>query len=317
MAIDPKLLRKFFAVGATGATLVAAGFYLRGIVAARRAPPGASLNISPDIKQIATRFKFTKSEGGRSIFTVQAEKFQQFKEGDRYQLHDASIILYGRNGTRSDQIYGSDFQYDKSTGEVVANGEVQIDLEADSPVPGGTGTGEPQATKSVVHLKTSGLRFNENTGLAQTRERIEFRIPDAAGSAVGADYDSRANVLVLKSAVNLTTTGKQKANITGHSATIMRSPDRIIMQGARIEQPPRVVETDKLTVMLRPDSTVERILASGTVHASREGPNGFDVTAPEGELDMDSSSQPRSGSLSGGVTMQSRGDSPSQGKAGR
>lgn len=317
MAIDPKLLRKFFAVGATGATLVAAGFYLRGIVAARRPSTGTSLNISPDIKQIATRFKFTKSEGGRSIFTVQAEKFQQFKEGDRYQLHDASIILYGRNGTRSDQIYGSDFEYDKSTGEVVADGEVQIDLEADSPVPGATGTGEPQATKSVVHLKTSGLRFNENTGLAQTRERIEFRIPDAAGSAVGAAYDSRANVLVLKSAVNLTTTGKQKANITGRSATIIRSPDRVILQGARIEQPPRVVETDKLTVMLRPDSSVERILAAGAVHASREGPNGFDVTAPEGDLDMDSASQPRSGSLSGGVTMESRGDSPSQGKAGR
>jgi len=134
---------------------------------------------------------------------------------------------------------------------------------------------------------------------------------------VGAAYDSPANVLVLKSAVNLATTGKQKANITGRSATILRTPDRVILQGARIEQPPRMLEADKLTVMLRADSTAERILAEGMVHASREGPRGFDVNAPEGELSMDASSQPVSGTLSGGVTMVSRGDSPSQGKAGR
>jgi lipopolysaccharide export system protein LptA len=316
MALDPKLLRRFFAVGAVGAALVAAGFYLRGIVHSQGKPRQVPQVIAPNLQQAAKNFTVTRSDGQRKLFTIRAESAQQFKEGDRYELHDASIILYGRDGTRSDQIYGSDFQYDKSTGEVVAQGEVQIDLAANSPVAGASGP-VAQVTKSVVHLKTSGLTFNENTGMAQTSERIEFRIPDAGGSAVGAIYDSRANVLTLKSAVQLATTGKQKANITGQSATILRSPDRILMQKARIEQAPRAVETDKLTLMLRADNTVEKILGTGSVRATREGPTGFEMTAPEGELSLDANSQPLNGSFSGGVSMVSRGETPSQGKAGR
>ena len=317
MALDPKLLRKFFAVGAVGAALVAAGFYLRSIVHSQGVAPGQVPQvIAPNLQQDAKHFTATQSDGQKKLFTVRAETFQQFKEGDRYELHDASIILYGRDGSRSDQIYGSDFQYDKTSGEIIAQGEVQIDLAANSPVAGASGP-VAQVTKSVVHLKTSGLTFNQNTGMAKTGERIEFRIPDASGSAVGAIYDSRANVLTLQSAVKLTTTGKQKADITGQSATIVRSPDRILIQKARIEQAPRVVETDKLTVMLRADNTVEKILGTGSVRAMREGPAGFEMMAPEGELSMDSNSQPRNGSLSGGVSMVSRGETPSQGKAGK
>ncbi len=90
------------------------------------------------------------------------------------------------------------------------------------------------------------------------------------------------------------------------------------MQRARMEQPPRTVTTDKLTVALRDNSTVERILGEGNVHAVREGPKGFDFSAPEGELLLDSASQLRAGTLSGGVTFAGTGeDSPPQGRAGR
>src|SRR5215472_5474313 len=168
MPVDPKLLRKFFAVGAILAALVAAGFYLRGIVGARHGPPVAPNNIPQGRIRVAQGFTFSKSEGGRTLFTIQASSFEQFKEGQRYELHDASIILYGKEGNRSDQIFGSDFQYDKSTGDVTAKGEVEIDLQATSPVPGTSKEDASQATRSMVHLKTSGLNFNEKTGLART-----------------------------------------------------------------------------------------------------------------------------------------------------
>jgi lipopolysaccharide export system protein LptA len=317
MPVDPKLLRKFFAVGAVIAALVAAGFYLRGIIGSRRGLPIAPNNIPQGSIQVAQGFTFSKSEGGRTLFTIQASSFVQFKEGQRYELHDASIILFGKEGGRSDQIFGSDFQYDKSTGDVTAKGEVEIDLQATSPVPGTHTEDGAQATKSMVHLKTSGLNFNEKTGLAQTKEKIEFRVPDAMGSAVGATYDSRASTLVLHSLVKVSTTGRQKADITGQKATILRNPQSIVIEAARMEQPQRAITTDKLTVLLRPDNTVERILGSGNVHAVREGPKGFDVKAPAGELVMDRQSQPQSGTLSGGVTMANRGDPPAEGHAGR
>ncbi|HMF92511.1 MAG TPA: LptA/OstA family protein [Candidatus Angelobacter sp.] len=317
MPLDPKVLRKFFATGAVLAAVVATGYYFRGILRIRHQPEITHNNIPKGVEQRATGFTFSKSEGGRTLFTIRASSFEQFKEGQRYELHDASIILYGKEGGRSDQIFGTDFQYDKSTGDVTAKGEVEIDLEATSPVPGSSQADAAQATKSMVHLKTSGLNFNEKTGLAHTKEKIEFRVPDASGSAVGATYDSRGSTLVLNSLVKLTTTGRKKADVNARSATITRTPQSIVLHGARMEQPQRAISTDKLTVLLRDNNTVDRILGSGNVHAVREGPKGFDVTAPEGELVMDRESQPKSGTLSGGVTMASRGDPPAEGKAGR
>jgi lipopolysaccharide export system protein LptA len=319
MPLNSKSLRMLFAAGTVIAILTVAGLYLRSIVN-ERGRTVVPQNIPTDVAEIAKEFKFSKSDGKRTLFTIRAASFQQFKEGQRVQLHDASIVLYGRDGTRSDHIYGSDFEYDKSTGLVTAAGEVQIDLQANSPAPAPK-AGAPDAG-SVIHLKTSGLTFNENTRIAQTSERIEFRIPDASGSAVGATYDSVGDTLALKSAVKLVTTGRQKATITGDSANIVKAPQRIIVQSAKIDQSPRVVSTDKLTVFLRDDNTVDHILGDGNIHALREGEKGFDVKAPLGALVLDSASQMRSGTLSGGVTFAGKGkdkddDAPPQGTAGR
>ena len=44
-------------------------------------------------------------------------------------LHDAGIVLYGRDAARSDRIYGQAFEYDQKNGVVQAVGDVQIDLQ--------------------------------------------------------------------------------------------------------------------------------------------------------------------------------------------
>jgi lipopolysaccharide export system protein LptA len=322
MALDPKLLRRLFAAGAVLAVLVAAGFYLRSLVTSWGEKPVVQQNIPAEYAQVAKEFNVSRSLGPRKLFSVHAASFQQLKDGQRLQLHDASITLYGRDGTRSDHIYGPDFQYDKKTGDITADGDVEIDLGAESPLIGSakTGTANSSAANNgnVIHLKTSGLTFNENTRIAHTSQRIEFHIPDAEGSAIGANYDSQANNVVLKSAVKIVTTGRQKATITGNSANIVKGPQRIIVQGARIEQPPRAVTTDKLTVFLRDNNTVDHVTGAGNVHAVREGVKGFEVNAAESELIMDNASQLRSGTLSGGVTFAGKGeDAPPQGRAGK
>ena len=124
------------------------------------------------------------------------------------------------------------------TKEVTAEGEVRIDLEANSA--GATTPGQAPApeTRNLIQVKTSGLTFNENTGIAQTKAAIEFRVPEGNGSAVGATYDSHAGVLMLKSAVKITSTGQRKATITGQSAIITKNPSKIVLQSARVEEPP-------------------------------------------------------------------------------
>src|SRR5258707_12499952 len=93
--------------------------------------------------------------------------------------------------------------------------------------------------KNLIHVKTSGLTFNKTTGLAHPEQKIEFRIPEANGSAIGATYASHQSQLNLHSAVTINTTGPRKANVTGQSAVITKDPRKIGLQKARIVQEQR------------------------------------------------------------------------------
>ena len=219
MPINPRLLRKLFAAGALLTVLIASAFYLRGLLARRNSSVGEIKKMPSNVVKSTKGFTFSKSEGGRTLFTIQASQAEEFKEGGRAELHDVNIVVYGRNSSRFDQIYGSDFQYDPRTGDVTANGEVHIDLESNADGALRPDQTPPQETKNPIHLKTSGLTFNQKTGFAQTKERIEFRIPEATGSAVGATYDSHASLLTLQSAVHVVTTDNHKATITAQRAT--------------------------------------------------------------------------------------------------
>ena len=317
MGWDPNKLRRLFAAGAIIAVLVAVAFYVRGMLSSGSGVKRPPSNMPANTAESAEGFTFAQSEGGKTLFTVHASRFLRYKDSGRGELHDVSIVVYGRDEDRSDHIYGSLFVFDPASGDISAEGEVQIDLDANTKVAALPNQVATRETQNLIHVKTRGLAFNRNSGIAQTKEKIEFRVPEAGGSAMGATYDSHSGILTLKSAVKIDTTDKQKASITGQSATISKEPRNIVLHGARIDQPPRVLVADRITVVLTQDNTVERILGSGHIHSSVEGPKGFDVTAPQGELVLAAGNQLRSGTLSGGVDFERRGDAPAQGKAGR
>ena len=304
-----------FAAAAVLIVLVVSGIYIRGILRNRPVVPQVP-KIPPGI-QTANGFTYSHTEGGKTLFTIHAANVQQLTGGGKANLHDVSIIVYGRNQDRSDQIYGADFSYDPAAKIITAEGDVRIDLEANS-ASGGPDQKPASETRNLIHVKTSGLTFNENTGIAQTPALIEFLIPEANGSAIGAVYDSHGGVLTLKSAVKIVTTGQRKATITGRAATITKDPSKIFLQSAKVEQPQNTVSADRVTVFMRDDNNVDHITASGNLQATKTGPKGFFVNAAEGEMAMADANQARSGSLSGGVTFTGQGgDSPAEGKAGK
>ena len=317
MAFDPKRLRRFFAAGAVLVVLIACGFYLLGILKDRQTIPHVNNDIPANVDKTANNFNLSKSEGGKTLFTIHAASVQQYKGGGKAALHDVSIIVFGRNQDRSDQIYGSDFAYDPVAKIITAEGEVRIDLEANSAAATPADQSPAAESRNLIHVKTSALTFNENTGIAQTKAPIEFRVPEGNGSAVGATYDSHGGVLLLKSAVKITSTGDRKATITGQSAVITKEPSKVVLQSARVEEPQRTLSADKVTLFMRGDNTIERIVSSGNLHASSTGAKAFEVSANEGTLEMAAANQARSGVLTGDVTFASKGDSPADGKAGK
>ena len=68
---------------------------------------------------------------------------------------------------------------------------MQIDLEAN---PGGMTSPDqaaPKELKNPIHLKTSGLVFNQKKWRRlYQRKRVDFRISQASGSASGMSYVS-------------------------------------------------------------------------------------------------------------------------------
>jgi lipopolysaccharide export system protein LptA len=316
MPLDPKRVRKLFAGAAVLIVLIVAGIYIRGILRVRKNLPKATRPIPQDVQSSALGFSFSKSEGGKTLFTIHAASVQQYKEGGKAALHDVSIIVFGRNQDRSDQIYGSDFAYDPVAKKITAEGEVRIDLQATS-ASAPAGQQPATETRNLIHVKTSGLTFNESSGIAETRALIEFRVPEATGSAVGAVYDSHGGVLTLQSAVRIVTTGKRKATITGRAATITKEPSKILLQSARVEEPQSTISADRVAVFMRDDNNVDRVTASGNVQATKSGAKGYEVHAAQGELIMADANQARSGLLSGGVTFSGQGESPAEGNAGK
>ncbi|MFB3916202.1 MAG: LptA/OstA family protein [Terriglobales bacterium] len=315
MPVNISRLRYWFALSAIAAVLIVAGFYIYGRMRAARALNEVPKKLGVEVQQSTEGFSLSKSEGGRTLFTVRAAKAVQYKEG-RAELRDVSIVMYGRQSDRFDQIYGSDFSYDPLSGDVVSRGEVQIDLQGNTTSGTRPDQVPPQQLRNPIHLKTSGLVFNQKTGIAKTAERIEFSFPQANGSAVGASYDSKNNVLLLDSDVHINTIGSAASRITAQRGALTRLPRQAILYGAHMERAGGAMDAGQVTVFLRDDNSAERALASGGLHISSRGASLVQVRAPEGELRMTGHTNDlQSAQLWGGVQMESSGGSNMSGSA--
>ncbi len=319
MPLNAPRLRLWFALAIAALVLLVLGFYLRGYYKrylVTKAIRNKAEKLGIDVQESADKFSLCKSAGGRTLFCVNASKAVQLSGGNA-ELHDVNIVVYGDQGNRFDQIYGKSFEYDRKTEIVRADGEVHIDLQ-------GVATGQirpdlapPKELQNPIHLKTSGLSFDRNTGIATTKERIEFRVPQASGSAVGATLDSKADRLTLLSAIELQQSGSGAAKLAARSGVITKDPPRIEFTDAHISRETSDVSAQRLTVYLRDDNTIEKVLANGDVTAVAHGKNEARAQAPQGVVLVDAANHIKTATLSGGVSFESQGDQLTHGTAGR
>src|ERR1035438_9346579 len=130
MASRVSRLRRWFALGAILMVATVAGMYFYARWSLRKTIHDIPAQLGLDIQQTAEGFSISKSEQGRTLFTVRASKAVQFKQGGRAELHNVKIVIYGKDASRFDRITGDDFEYDPASGNVSAKGTVLIDLEA-------------------------------------------------------------------------------------------------------------------------------------------------------------------------------------------
>src|SRR5438067_5960428 len=92
---------------------IAAGFFLYARHRARQVIANVPSKLAGNIAQRAVGFSYSKSEAGRTLFTIKADELVQFKDNIHAELHGASITVFGRTGDRYDQIYADQFSYDQ------------------------------------------------------------------------------------------------------------------------------------------------------------------------------------------------------------
>ena len=136
---------------------------------------------------------------GNTIFTLHAAKAFQHSDGI-YNLHDVVITLYGREDNKADRVYGNEFEWDENKGIARAVGEMQMDLAVPAGVAASERSGGPSThggDEDSVHVRTSGLVFLRQLGVAATEEQIEFKYRGLTCVAKGAEFDSSPSALHL------------------------------------------------------------------------------------------------------------------------
>jgi lipopolysaccharide export system protein LptA len=260
-------LRRWLAVIAVLFIAIVAWMYFSVRLRQRNVLKELPGKIGIDIKQTATGFQFSKSDGGRTLFTIQASNLKEFKLNGRAELRNVSIVLYGRDSSRFDKIYGDDFAYDPKTGDITAKGEVQIDLEANPSGLTSPDQSTPKELKKAIHLKTRDLIFNTESGNAWTNARVEFRTLQVTGSAVGVSYAGKTNTLILESHVHADLEGPNASIIEADRGLVTRDPRQIVLDHPRLVRRAGVLQADQATFVLGHDNNVERVLAKGNVTA--------------------------------------------------
>ncbi|HUO60472.1 MAG TPA: LptA/OstA family protein [Candidatus Acidoferrales bacterium] len=313
-----KRLRVWFASLGIATVLVVIGFYMVAKVEQRKLLREIPPKLGIEIQQSSQGFVFSKSEGGKTLFTIRASRATQYNEGNKASLHDVNIVVYGRQSNRFDQIYGSDFEYDPQAGTVSAKGEVHIDLQGVAEGDVSPDQGPPREMKNPIHLKTEGLVFNQKSGTAHTDGVIEFRVPQASGQALGATYESKTNRLTLEKNVELTTgADKTPTQLKARHGEITKDPREIILEGADLLQQERTVRAQHVQIALTEQNDINNIVATGDVQLEENGPQGLNIQAPRADLLTGAQSALRSALFSGGVQFSGKGTNNIVGRSQR
>jgi lipopolysaccharide export system protein LptA len=302
MGLTPAKLRTWILILAGCLVAAIAGFFFYGRWQGRRLGHDRPGGLETSIQQSTEGFTYSESRGGHTLYTLHASKAVQYKGGGHAELHDVSITLYGAQGQPANRIYGSDFDWDPVHGIARAVGEVQIDFQgAATPGPqAGKAPADESENKNTVHVKTSGLVFNKQTGLASTTEKIEFRLAEAAGSAIGASFDSQTGIIILTADVAFNSSvGGNPLAVRAHHAQYDRASRLLYLLQDVTDYADSHSSSDQATVSFRTDGSAYQVLAEG--HVIFTGNDGQQINARIAHVDLDGKSEPQQAVLDGGL----------------
>ena len=182
---------------------------LGAYLARRRSRPQAPPRPTPmaeDVGQQTHSFSLSKTLGEHTLYTIQAEQVTNYEATGKALLHNVSVLIYGKDGSRRDRITSSECYYDPAAASIWIPGDVE--MQFDLPAPESKASAEADPATIPLSIFTSKLSFEQNTGIATTDAPVRFVFAQGEGSAQGAAYDPEKQILTLRSQVRFNVGGQ-------------------------------------------------------------------------------------------------------------
>lgn len=203
------------------------GLIVVAVIVAYRLRPRHTLTplteMSPlpaNAQQAAAGYSLTHSEGQHEVFTVRAQRSTDLKNGQGTVLDGVLVEVFGRTGNQHDLVKANRCEYSSASQDFSCAGPVAIELDA--PRGAQTVSAPDSAAGSAtlhgrhpVYLNTSGLVYNQKSGLLTGHAHVDWRYGPATGSAVGLTYATRDGSLDLDRDVAATVPVRAPANTRG------------------------------------------------------------------------------------------------------
>lgn len=270
-----------------GSVLIVAAGVLAGVWVRRfhrREPRSAPLPPLPaNVNQQLSGYTFTRSEGGKRIFSIYASRTVAFGKAEVTMLEDVTAELFDKTGNRCDVLRADKCLYYPSSGAFACPGTVTIELDAspDGPL-AAAGQGSGVAQSGPLRLRTSKLAFDPSKSQVATPETVQLTFGPAQAAAVGVVYATRDGWLELKNNVSLewplgTASGSSEVasrNKSAASGPVRLPPsgvgDRLVVKASRLryeQSSGQVHLTGPLEVT---EATRHLTAAAGTVFLDRQ-----------------------------------------------
>jgi lipopolysaccharide export system protein LptA len=270
---DAARYARWAAYAAALIALIVAGVYARRAIQAARARQNAPPPIPESVQQRSAEFSYVGTDQGRALFTIRASHATQYKDQNRALLQDVWITIYGHDGNRNDNIHTRECNYEPSTGNVVCEGDVQIDLASATPA-----SGKP--ADKTLQVTTRNLSFNRESGDATTTAPVQFRFPQGTGRSDGMTYSSQKEIVRLAHNVQLDLAASEKSGglpvtATGGSMEISRNDRLVVLDApANVRQGAREVTADKISIELDAEFRARHAIAQGHPQVTSTDPRG-------------------------------------------
>ncbi|MGH9776791.1 MAG: LptA/OstA family protein [Candidatus Acidiferrales bacterium] len=226
---------------------------------AQQARESVPATVPTDVRQQAERFTFSRSEGGQTLFNVEAQRTTE-RAGKTTVLENVFITIYGRSGERADEIRTPRCEYDvEGTGQITCPEEVVVHLRG-----GEKGVADYQR---AVILTTAAVHFDPAASVAWTDQPVRFEFPNGRGQAVGLRYQAEEPAVRFEREVRIEVAGSSAPiNIRGAGLHFFaRAPAFELLPPLEVTSGEDRLAADRLRLELDSEFQARRIDALGNV----------------------------------------------------